>query len=150
MFLYPAKGALDRNRSNVKILLPDSRTGSVEIQLEQKKDFDGIQCPWGPGSSSYPRPAAIATTIQSTQLSCVVTSPPLLSNPYPQQDILRLAGIQCQYSLRPQPVVQTWKLHHRGKMVLFQWKSTTLSKHSSYAKAYAEFRSRRNFSSNKE
>lgn len=73
-------------------------------------------------------PVQLATTIQSTPLSFAVTSPPLLSNPYPQQDILRLAGIQCQCSLRPQPVVQTWKLHHREKMVLFHWKSTTLSK----------------------
>lgn len=98
----------------------------------QKKDSDAVQCPWGTlAASSDPSPATVATTIQSTQLSCAVTSPPLLSNPYPQQDILRLAGIQCQYSLRPQPVVQTWKLHHWGKMVLFQWKSTTISKHSS-------------------
>lgn len=48
-----------------------------------------------------PRPATVATTIQSMQLSSAVTSPPLLSNPYPQQDILRLAGIQCQHLLGP-------------------------------------------------
>lgn len=57
--------------------------------------------------------------------------------PTPQQDILRLAGIQCQYSLRPQPVVQMWKLHHQRKMVLFHSKSTTLSKHSSVAESCA-------------
>lgn len=86
------------------------------------------------GASFNPRTATVATTIQITELSCDVASP-LLSNPYPQQDILRLAGIQCHYSLRPQPVVQSWKLHHRGKMVLFQWKSTTLLKHSSAARS---------------
>lgn len=85
------------------------------------------------GASFNPRTATVATTIQITELSCAGAS--LLSNPYPQQDILRLAGIQCHYSLRPQPVVQSWKLHHRGKMVLFQWKSTTLLKHSSAARS---------------
>lgn len=101
-------------------------------------------------ASSNPSPATVATTIQITQLSYAVTSTPLLSNPYPQQDILRLAGIQCQYSLRPQPVVQSWKLHHQAKMVLFQWRSSTLSKHSSAATSYAEFSSRRNFSSSED
>lgn len=115
-----------------------------------KKDFDRVQCTWGLRASFNSSPATVANTIQSTQLSYAVTSPPALSNPYPQQDILRLAGIQCQYSLRPQPVVQTWKLHHRGKMVLFHWKSTTLSKHSSAAKSYTELRSRKSVSSNKE
>lgn len=97
-----------------------------------KTGFDGVQ--WEPLVS---RPATVATTIQSMHLSCAVTSPPL-SNPYPQQDILRLAGIQCQYSLRPQPVVQT-RWHHLGKMVLFHWKTTTLSKHD--AKSCVEHRS---------
>lgn len=69
-----------------------------------------------------PRSATVATTIQCTHISCAVTSPTLLSNPYPQQDILRLAGIQCQHLLRPQPEVQTW-LHHQGKMALFNWKT---------------------------
>lgn len=49
-----------------------------------------------PGASFNPSTATVATTIQSTQLPYAVTSPPLLSNPYPQQDILSLAGIQCQ------------------------------------------------------
>lgn len=70
--------------------------------------------------------------------------------PTPQQDILRLAGIQCQYSLRPQPVVQMWKLHHQGKMVLFQWKSTTLSKPSSAAQSWTAFGNWRGWSSSGE
>lgn len=99
------------------------------------------------GASCQPQPSYSSHHHSKQQLCGAVTSPALLSSPYPQQDILRLAGIQCPYSLRPQPVVQTWKLHHRGKMVLFHWKSTTLSKHSSAAKSYAEFTSTRNFSS---
>lgn len=123
MFRYPAK----RNKSNVKFLAQTEAQEVLNLSegcKKKKEDFDWFQCPWGPESLfRHPSPATVATTIQSTQFPFAVTSPTLLSNPYPQQDILRLAGIQCQYSLRPQPVVQTWKLHHWKKMVLFRWKA---------------------------
>lgn len=43
-----------------------------------------------PGSLRQPRPATVAATNTTIQNSLVVPSPPLLSKPYPQQDILRL------------------------------------------------------------
>ena len=124
MFLYPAK----RNKSNVKISCSDSGTGSVKAvgrckKKKKERILTGSNVHGALRASFDPSPATVATTIQSTQFPFAVTSPTLLSNPYPQQDMLRLAWIQCQYSLRPQPVVQTWKLHHWEKMVLFQWKA---------------------------
>lgn len=120
MFLYPAK----RNKSNVKFLAQTEAQEVLKLSegCKKKKEriLTGSNVHGAPRASFDPSPATVATTIQSTQFPFAVTSPTLLSNPYPQQDILRLAGIQCQYSLRPQPVVQTWKLHHWEKMVLFQ------------------------------
>lgn len=78
------------------------------------------------------------------QLSCAsvstLPSSPVQALHPPQQDILKLAGTQCQYLVRPQAAVQTWKLHHWKEMVLFQrnWSAATLA---------AESRSTRNFCS---
>lgn len=83
MFLYPAKHDLTENRSNGKNLRLRHRQCWSSVRTVQKKDFDGVQCSWGPGASFNPRPATVATTIQSMQLSYAATSPPLLSNPLP-------------------------------------------------------------------
>lgn len=80
-FFYPANGALDRNKSNVKLLLSASGTGSVKSLSEGCKKGSNVH--GALGASFKPRPATVATTIQSTQLSCAVTSPPLLSKPLP-------------------------------------------------------------------
>lgn len=47
-----------RNKSNVKIPLSDSGTGSVKALSEGcKKGFWRVQCPWGPGSLFQPQPS---------------------------------------------------------------------------------------------
>lgn len=76
-------------------------------------------------------PDLLATTVPTIQLSSAVTSPPLLSYPYlPTGHPEACWNTMPVYAQAP-TVVQTWKLHHRWKMALFNWKSTTLSKHVS-------------------
>lgn len=134
--LYPAKGALKRKLHPMLMFSRHRKSRFSVKNVGEKRFLTGSNVHGTLGSSFSYSPATVATTIQSKLLFFAVTSM-FCPNSYPQQDILRLAGIQCQNTLSPQPEIQTWKLHHRGKMVLLEWKSLTLLKQ--VTQSYKEF-----------